>query len=112
MQASFESVVTLLNTGGWIFDNVDGRYTIGLTVFARSSEHVVRFIGPFNSEKALLAGADSLAEVPEEFGTWSSSAAFPLIPDAASADVFRQMRRSPVSMILDPIGNSARCKVI
>ena len=93
---AFESVVTLLNTGGWIFDNVDGRYTIGLTVFARSSEHVVRFIGPFNSEKALLAGADSLAEVPaEEFGTWSSSAAFPLIPDAASADVFRQMRRSP-----------------
>lgn len=95
-EGAFESVVTLVNTGGWVFDNVHNSYTVGLTVFARSSEHVVRFIGPFNSEKALLAGADSLAEVPaEEFGSWSSSAAFPLIPDAASADVFRQMRRSP-----------------
>jgi hypothetical protein len=93
---AFESVVFIVNVGGWIFDNVHNSYTIGLTVTARTANRIVRFAGPFSSEEELLVGASELTEVPgEEFAEWSSTVAFPLIPDLVSAKVFRQMARSP-----------------
>ena len=95
-KGAFESVVFLINAGGWIFDNVHNSYTIGLTVTAKTSDDAVRFAGPFSNEKDFLAGASDLADVPrEEFASWSSNAAFPLIPDRKSGEVFRQMKKSP-----------------
>ena len=56
----------------------------------------MRWSGPFSSEKDLLTGANELAEVPgDEFVSWSNTAAFPLIPDPVSAEIFRQMKTSP-----------------
>ncbi len=93
---AFESVVFLINTGGWIFDNVHNSYTVGLTATAKTGDHIVRFGGPFSNEKDFLAGQSDLADVPgSEFRTWSSSFAFPLIPDRTSGEVFRQMKKSP-----------------
>lgn len=95
-EGAFKSVVLLVNTGGWIFGNVHNSYTVALTVFVREPSKFVRFAGPFHGERDFLGGADDLAEVPvDEFVSWSSSAAFPLLPDAVSADVFRQMKKSP-----------------
>lgn len=95
-EGSFVDVCFLLNNQQWVFPNVHPQYTVGLTVIERGGERVARFSGPFASEKEFVAGADTLAEVvAEEFASWSASAAFPLIPDPESAQVFAQMKRSP-----------------
>lgn len=95
-EGTFENVVLLVNTGGWIFGNVHNSYTVALAVIAKGTSDEVRFAGPFHNQKDFLNGADDLAAVPvDEFVTWSSTAAFPLVPDSTSADVFRQMKKSP-----------------
>jgi len=93
---AFADVCFLVNSGNWVFENVDGRYTVALTVVHRGGDHVVRFCGPFASPEAFNEGSSELAEVAaDEFGSWSVNAAFPLIPDPASAQVFAQMKRAP-----------------
>jgi hypothetical protein len=94
---SFSDVCFLYNNRGWVFPGVHSQFTtIALTVLERSGKRRVRFAGPFFSAKEFLAGATNLAEIgADEFGAWSSTAAFPMIPDRASAEVFRQMKLSP-----------------
>lgn len=93
---AFEEVTFLTNSGNWIFDNVDGRYTIGLTVVSKGSDAVVRFSGPFRSERELLAGRDDIREVTrDDFLTWSANASFPLLPNSESPEVFLTYRNSP-----------------
>lgn len=93
---AFEDVCFLVNSGNWVFENVDGRYTVALAVVRRGGEHVVRFCGPFASESEFRAGSGDLAQVAaDEFASWSANAAFPLIPDPVSAQVFAQMKHSP-----------------
>lgn len=95
-EGSFADVCFLMNTKNWVFEGVDGRYTVALTVIERGGENVARFCGPFASEAEFLAGSTTLSNVKAaEFLTWSPAAAFPLIPDPKSADVFQQMKRSP-----------------
>ncbi|RYC03337.1 Eco57I restriction-modification methylase domain-containing protein [Nocardioides zhouii] len=93
---TFENVVLLVNTGGWIFSNVHNSYTVALAVITKGAHGNVSFAGPFHNERDLLLRGDELATVPvSEFITWSGTAAFPLIPDVTSAEVFRQMKKSP-----------------
>ncbi|MCE7483503.1 hypothetical protein LZG07_16520 [Microbacterium profundi] len=95
LHGSFADLCFALNSGSWMFD-MDSRKTVGLAVLERGNEHLARFSGPFASEAELLAGADQLSEVAaEEFLSWSSTAAFPLIPDPKSAQAFTQMKKSP-----------------
>lgn len=92
---SFADVCFIENAGRWAFD-MEPRYTIGLSVVEKGGDAVVRWSGPFSSEKEFLSGAERLAEVPgSEFASWSNTAAFPLIPDPVSAQVFRQMKTNP-----------------
>ena len=94
-RGAFADVCFALNSGSWMFD-MDSRKTVGLAVLARGPEHVACFSGPFASAAEFQAGAGRLSEVPaEDFLEWSSTAAFPLIPDPVSAAVFIQMKRSP-----------------
>ena len=93
---SFADVCFLVNNQQWVFPEVHPQYTIGLTVTEKGGGSVVRWSGPFSSEKEFLSGADDLAEVPgSEFVSWSNTAAFPLIPDPVSAEIFRQMKTNP-----------------
>jgi hypothetical protein len=100
-RGEFKDVCFLINRGGWIFPNVDGRYTIALTVVSKfriesSNEGHVAWAGPFAFQSAFLEEAADLARVPiEEFASWSSGAVFPLIPDPRSAEIFRKLRRAP-----------------
>lgn len=95
-EGSFADVCFLINTNKWIFEGVDGRYTVGLTVAERGGESIVRFAGPFGNEKDFMEQATGVAEVPAtEFVEWSSTAAFPLIPDPKSAEIFRLMKQQP-----------------
>lgn len=89
---AFADVCFLTNNMKWIFPNVHPQYTVGLTVVERGAEHVVRFSGPFFSQTEFVSEAATMAEVPaEEFGSWSETAAFPLIRGAAAAQVLRTM---------------------
>lgn len=95
-KGTFNDVVTCINTGGWIFPNVHGQYSIGLVVFGRIKNKVIEFSGPFVSAQDLIIRRDVKVSVTEkEFQTWSGTAAFPLIPDLTSYSVFGQMRKSP-----------------
>lgn len=103
-EGAFADVCFLTNTGGWIFEGVDGRYTVGLTVIERGNDHSVRFCGPFNNAEQLARADEMLAEVDAaEFATWSANLAFPLIPDAKSAEVFRLMKKQPRFDRADPV---------
>lgn len=93
---AFAEVCFLLNNQNWVFPNVHAQYTVGLTVMERTETHVARFCGPFASEPEFVRGSALLSEVEaDEFASWSATAAFPLIPDPKSAEVFAQMKRSP-----------------
>jgi hypothetical protein len=94
---TFTDVVVTINTGNWVFANVDGRYTTALVVIEKNEgKPVVSFAGPFPNMSEFLQGRDNLVAVPkDEFLSWTGTAAFPLIPDALAGDVFRQMRKSP-----------------
>jgi len=95
-EGSFADVCFLLNNQQWVFPEVHPQYTIGLTVVQRGGQRVVRWAGPFPSERDFLRGATALASVPgDEFVSWSNTASFPLIPDPKSAEIFRQMKESP-----------------
>lgn len=95
-KGSFADVCFLVNNRKWIFENVHAQYTVGLTVIQRGEEHVVRFCGPFANAIEFQQGANNQSQIAaEEFSSWSSTAAFPLIPDPKSAEIFTQMKRSP-----------------
>ncbi len=90
----FPDVCFIENTRRWAFD-MEPRYTVALTAMTKGAHQSVGFAGPFTSQKDFVAGASQFAEVPtDEFISWTQNAAFLMIPDAASVDVFRQMKRS------------------
>jgi hypothetical protein len=96
-KGAFSNVVIGTNSRGWLFESVEQRYSIALVCARRGGSHsAVQFAGPFYSQVEFEQGRDSLASVPtDEFLEWTSTAAFPLLPDAVSGDVFRQMKRNP-----------------
>lgn len=92
---SFADVSFIENAARWAFD-MEPRYTIGLVVIAKNEDRNVHWVGPFQSEHELIRGASSLAVVDSKtFAEWSSSAAFPLIPDNDAAAILRQMKLHP-----------------
>lgn len=92
---SFSDVCFLLNNQQWVFPEVHPQYTIGLTVVGKGGDHVVRWCGPFASEKDLLTGSSDFIEVPSaEFSRWSDTLSFPLLADQGSAEILRRMMES------------------
>lgn len=96
----FDNVVFLTNSGKWIFDEVHPQYTVGLvTIRKGGDDRTVRFRGPYHSLNDLVAAdnaGDTGLEAPaEDFRTWATGAAFPLLPSARSVEVFAKMRQHP-----------------
>ncbi|MHB8288836.1 MAG: Eco57I restriction-modification methylase domain-containing protein [Acidimicrobiales bacterium] len=96
---AFADVTMLLNTGGWVFDDAEHRYTIGLVAIRKGQEHagLLGLRGPYVSLGAYRAGMDHKpAEfVAAELRSWSEGASFPLLPSERSAEVFVKLRRHP-----------------
>lgn len=93
---AFERVDFLTNDKNWVFDGVDPRYTVALSVVARARSGAVGFAGSFRSYTEFVQGWDSVTLAPvEEFRTWSSNLGFPLLPSAESGRVFRRLRGHP-----------------
>lgn len=93
------SAVTLTNTGRWVFDEVDGRYTVVLLSVRKGDpgpDPAVHLAGPFHALADFTTGATGLAEMPATVLTeWGTGAAFPLLPTTRSADIFTKYRQHP-----------------
>jgi hypothetical protein len=98
-EGCFADVTMTLNTAGWVFDEAEHRYTIGLVSLRKGADFagLVSLRGPFSSLGTFLQGLNvKPAEFPvDEFRTWSDGAAFPLLPSAEAATVFTKLRRHP-----------------
>ncbi len=95
----FTDVTMLLNTGGWVFDDAEHRYTIGIVVVRKGAAHagLVRLRGPYPSLAAYTSGVDEKpAEIAvADFLSWSEGASFPLLPTARSVEIFIKLRQHP-----------------
>jgi hypothetical protein len=95
-KGAFEKVTFLVNNSGWIFEGVDGRYSVGLTVFSKTSAEKLKVSGPFSSKKDFVLNSNQFNEIDKsEFASWSSTAAFPMLPTSESVEILLQMRTSP-----------------
>ncbi len=96
---AFDDVTMLLNTGGWVFDDAEHRYTIGLLAIRKGSERsgVIQLRGPYASLGAYRTGlSHPPAEIPAaDLRGWSEGASFPLIPTDQALGVFLKLRRHP-----------------
>ncbi len=95
-ESTFLDVTTLLNSNGWVFDDVHFSYSIVLCAIKRGENSVfVRFRGPYTGYENYLVGCEAEEnEVPlEEFLGWSATAAFPNIPLGALG-LFRKMKQA------------------
>lgn len=96
---TFDDVTMLLNSGGWVFDDAEHRYTIGLIAIRKGRGHAgaIHLRGPYASFGAYRAG---MAKPPAEVATtdlrsWSEGASFPLIPTERALGVFLKLRQHP-----------------
>jgi hypothetical protein len=95
---AFADVTMLLNNRGWAFDDLHQQFTVGLVSLRKGQRYAgaVRLAGPFASWSAFAAGRRSASTVgASELRTWSTGAAFPLLPRADSLSVFRKLRAAP-----------------
>lgn len=97
-EGQFKSVITLTNTGKWVFNDVDGRYSVTLLTVEKikRDEPDVYMAGPFHSQKDFLVnrhimGALSATGLRE----WTAGASFPVLPDTAAIEAFRALRVHP-----------------
>ena len=89
-----------LNRGGWVFDEAEHRYTIGLVCITHGKSGAlkkVRLRGPFGSLAAFRAGVGRPAAAfgAGEVLAWNDSASLPLLPSERSVEVFAQLRKAP-----------------
>jgi hypothetical protein len=92
-------ITTLLNTKGWVFDEAEPRYTVGLVAFEKreSKDPPVMLRGPYSSLDRYHGG---LLKAPavfygREIAKWTETAALPLLPTEEGSAAFAQLRKSP-----------------
>ncbi len=93
-------LTTLMNSRGWVFDNVDPRYMVALAVFRRGESERSRHValrGPFADLSAYRARrvAEPAVFPFAAVTSWTSTAALPLLPSEESGDVYLKLKRSP-----------------
>ena len=88
-----------INRAGWVFDEAEHRYTIGLMCLAHGTpeEKSIRLRGPFASLPAFTSGVQA---APTKFSHdevlgWNDSASLPLLPSERSVEIFAQLRTAP-----------------
>lgn len=112
-QATFTDVTTLTNKGGWVFDDVEPRYTIGLVALradrAPEAGRRLPLRGPFPNLTAYRAGiaAETTGLLVDTLLGWSETAAFPQLPSPEALTVFLAIRDQP-RLDCDALGWSVR----
>ena len=98
-EAADMEVTMLTNRGGWVFDEAEHRYTIGLVC----AEHGVaqgksiHLRGPYTTLSDFKAGRSKNPEsfTYKEVRQWNDTVSLPLLPTADSPEVFAQLRKAP-----------------
>lgn len=99
-QGTFTDVSVLANTGGWVFPGIDQRLTVvAVSILADRTQSAKAAIirGPFTSAQA-FTGSSLQETAPVDVAallSWSPGGVFPLLPDAASSEVFFALRSHP-----------------
>lgn len=97
--ASFEDTTLLVNTGGWVFDDAEHRYTIALLSIARGGRDcAVTLSRPYTSYRSYVEGRRSREVATfraDEIESWTDTAAFPLLPHPDAAEVLRTLKQQP-----------------
>ena len=97
----FSDVTFLTNTGGWVFDDAEPRYTIALVAIRKTTDPSgqIHLGGPFASYSKFFTALRSLSGIahiaPNDLRSWSETATFPMFPDADSINTFLKMRAHP-----------------
>jgi hypothetical protein len=105
----FADVTIIVNSGRWAFD-IHPQYSIALlTVDGHVTLGEVRLAGPYHSEAEFQEGEQEPRSVfqADEFRTWGTDGAFPMLPSTEAGEVFLQLHRHPR---LDFIGGSWRAR--
>jgi len=104
-------IVTLQNTGKWVFD-MEPRYTIALLGISRSAGEPkgISLKGPFTSMASFLEGKEIDAHrfSVDEVLNLNESASLPLLPEPYSAEVLLQLRKAPWLSLDEPDSWRAR----
>jgi hypothetical protein len=92
-------ITMLLNRGGWVFDEAEHRYTIGLVCVSHGPpvEGSIRLRGPYPSLAEFSEGIrrPAVAFDHDQVLAWNDSASLPLLPTDESMRVFAQLRTAP-----------------
>ncbi len=98
-EAARVDVTMLLNRAGWVFDEAEHRYTIGLVSIAHGApkEESIYLRGPYATEAKFFEGVvnEPAAFYSTDVLDWNDSASLPLLPTEESVDVFAQLRKAP-----------------
>lgn len=97
---AFFDVTMLTNTGGWVFDDAEHRYTVALVSVRKGKRFAgrVALSGPFANYAAFIAALRKLSKAEfsaADLTNWSTGASFPMLPSARSAEVFLKLRAHP-----------------
>lgn len=103
---TFGDLTFLLNSGGWVFDEAEHRYTIALIALQKTrptSDTTLPMRGPYRSMERYVVG---MQKEPTQFSledvlNWTDTAALPLLPNEDAAEVFAQMRKAPNLVLED-----------
>ena len=92
-------VAMLLNRAGWVFEEAEHRYTIGLVCITHGTptEESIYLRGPYATLSGFDAGVvmEPAAFYSTEVHKWNDSASLPLLPNEESVEVFAQLRKAP-----------------
>jgi hypothetical protein len=92
-------VTMLSNTGGWVFDDTEHRYTVALVRITRGEVErtPVALRGPYASLDRFRHGVvrEPIIFYGEEIETWNDTASLPLLPTEESVVIFTKLRRLP-----------------
>ena len=99
-EGTFSLVTVLLNSSGWVFDDVHGQYSVGLCSLRKGQSHVgtLAFNGPFSSLATYRAHRTVRPEpIPTvEFLSWTDDASLPQLPAHPGAlRLFQKLRDQP-----------------
>lgn len=92
-------VTMLLNRAGWVFDEAEHRYTIGLVCIRHELPRgeSIYLRGPYATESRFRDGMvrEPAAFYSVDVRNWNDSASLPLLPHEDSVGVFAQLRKAP-----------------
>jgi hypothetical protein len=100
-EATVRDLTFVRNTGGWVFDNMEPRYTIALLGFNKSDpsdDAQLPLRGPYPDSESYERGIEvGPARFPVNRAiNWTGSASFPLLPPEPEAgEVFAHLTQAP-----------------